>query len=78
MTTTAFTPQDVATLAELVRPFLPAGMTPETAVGVAVHEARADDESRFQRVFYGDVKYSRALRGALAGTYDEFRAEAAR
>lgn len=78
MTTTqpTWTEADLSAAAEMIRPFLPSGMTPATAVGVAMHEAMADSERRMRRFFYGDAAYRRALVGALAGTYDEFRAEA--
>lgn len=72
-----FTAADVAEFGEMIRHFLPAGMTLEAAMHVAAHEAQADAEQRFRRFFYGDVAYKRALLGALGGTYDEFRAEAA-
>lgn len=75
--TPAFTTADVAQFAELICHHLPAGMTPEAAMFVAAHEAKVDADLRFRRFFYGDVAYKRALLGALGGTYDEFRAEAA-
>lgn len=74
---TTFTPEQVAEFGEMIRPFLPHGMTPEASVAVAVDEARASEAEFFTRFFGGDYRFKRAVLGALGGTYDEFRAEVA-
>ena len=73
-----FTPEQVAELGEMIRPFLPQGMTPEAAVAVAVDEVRASEAEFVARFFGGDYRFKRAVLGTLAATCDEFRAEAAK
>ena len=65
----AFTAADVAALAELVRPHLSADWNLECAVALAEQTEKAAFE---RRIFHTDL-----LAGALSGTFDEFRAEAA-
>lgn len=71
-----FTAADVAELAALALPFLKArvqlGMTVEDAVMASVARAEAQDEADFTR----RITRTHALAGVLAGTYDEFHAEA--
>jgi hypothetical protein len=65
----AFTAEDVAALAALVMPHLSSDWNLEAAVALAEQTER---EAFERRIFNTDL-----LAGALAGTYDEFRAEAA-
>lgn len=71
-----FTPDDVAALADLALPFLAAqvraGLTLEDAVMASVARAEKQDEADFTR----RITRTHALAGVLAGTYDEFHAEA--
>lgn len=68
-TTQTFTTADVAALAELIRPHLSDDWSLEAAVALAEQTER---EAFERRIFNTDL-----LAGALSGTYDEFRAEAA-
>jgi hypothetical protein len=68
MTTTAFTPEDVAALAELVRPHIAADGDIEAAVALAAATDRDDFERRISMAW--------RLAGAMSGSYDLFRAEA--
>ena len=66
-TTTEFTFEQVAALAELVRPHLSADWGIDAAVALAEAREREDFERRIG---------SSLIVEALMGTYDEFRAEA--
>ena len=75
-TTQTFTTADLEAFAQLVRPFLGTAVTARTLEAAAT-EAREASERNTLR-FLAAPQFAADITGHLAGTYDEFRAEASR